>query len=186
MRLGNHVVALRTNGPEDPWGPLLWEYGIPQQSMNGVLDLLRDHVTLWTAQEELANITKENKLGDFNLGHIQAMVSFLNLFLDEDLEYTWKNASTIIAKAQGQGKMCAQAIREWVLCFSCTGDLPHHQMSWKHATVLADEEIAKAIQLALAEKGKSGQVDATTLIDVVSSDKMQARFVQLGIDKQSI
>jgi hypothetical protein len=84
------------------------------------------------------------------------MVSFLNLFLDKDLEYTWKNASTIIAKAQGQGKMRAWAIREWVLCFIRTGELPHRQMCWKRATVLADEEIAEAIRLALAEKGKSG------------------------------
>jgi hypothetical protein len=130
--------------------------GSPQQSMDGVLDLLRDRVTLRTAHEELANITKENKLGDFDLSHIQAMVSFLNLFLDEDLEYTWKNASMIIAKAQGRGKTRARAIQEWVLCFICTGELPHHQMCWKCATVLADEEIAKAIRLALAEKGKSG------------------------------
>ena len=56
------------------------------------------------AQEELAGVAKENKLGDFVLACIQAMSVFLNLFLDEDLGYNWTKALIITAKAWGQGK----------------------------------------------------------------------------------
>jgi hypothetical protein len=37
-------------------------------------------------------------------GHVQAMVGLLNLFLDEDLGYTWRRASLVAAKSQSQGK----------------------------------------------------------------------------------
>ncbi|KAF8262066.1 hypothetical protein EI94DRAFT_1809357 [Lactarius quietus] len=77
--------------------------GSPLPPVDGVLALLRDRVALQMAQEEFAGVAKENKLGDFVLARVQAMAAFLNLFLDEDLEYTWKIASIITAKAQGQG-----------------------------------------------------------------------------------
>ena len=62
------------------------------------------------AQEELAGVVKENKLGDFVLACIQAMSVFLNLFLDEDLGYNWTKALIITAKAWGQGKTHARTI----------------------------------------------------------------------------
>lgn len=158
----------------------------PLQCANGVLALLRDRTAMRTAQEELAGVAKENKLGDFVLARIQAMAAFLNLFLDEDLGYNWTKASIITAKAHGRGKTRARTIREWVLTFIHTGELPHHHMCWKRATALADEGVVQAIRLALGEKGKDGRIDATTLIDVVSSPEIQARFVDSGIDKQAI
>ena len=138
------------------------------------------------AQKELAGVAKGNKLGDFVLAHIQAMSVFLNLFLDEDLGYNWTKASIITAMAWGQGKTCAQTIREWVLTFIHTGELPHHHMCWKRATLLVHEGVAQAIQLALGEKGKNGCIDATNLINVVLSPEIQAQFVDSGIDKQAI
>ena len=59
----------------------------PLQCANSVLAHLWDHTALQMAQEELAGVAKENKLGDFVLACIQAMSVFLNLFLDEDLGY---------------------------------------------------------------------------------------------------
>ena len=158
----------------------------PLQCANGVLALLQDRPALRTAQEELAGVAKDNKLGDFVLARIRAMAVFLNLFLDEDLGYNWTTASIITAKAQGQGKTRARTIREWVLNFVHTGELPHHHMGWKRATALADEEVTQAIRLALVEKGKNGRIDATLLIDVISSPEIQARFVDSGIDKKAI
>jgi hypothetical protein len=158
----------------------------PLQCSDSVLALFRDHTALRTAQEELAGVAKENKLGDFVVSRIQAMAAFLNLFLDGDLGYNWTKASIITAKAQGQGKTRARTIREWVLTFVHTGELPHHHMCWKRATALADEGVAQAIRLALVEKGKSGHIDAAMLINVISSLEIQARFVDSGIDKEVI
>jgi hypothetical protein len=59
-------------------------------------------------------------------------------------------------------------------------------MGWKQMTVLGDEEIAQEIQFALLEKAKNGHLDATVLIDIVSSPDMQARFVSSGIDRPSV
>jgi hypothetical protein len=64
--------------------------------------------------------------------------------------------------------------------------LPLHQLSWKHATVLGDEEVSQEIQFALVEKAKNGHLDATVLIDVILSPEMQVRLRHLGIDRPSI
>jgi hypothetical protein len=82
--------------------------------------------------------------------------------------------------------MRAQMIQEWVLKFVCTQDLPLHQLSWKHATVLGDEEVSQEIQFALVEKAKNSHLDATVLIDVILSPEMQVQLRRSGIDRPSI
>lgn len=157
-----------------------------QHSVDNAWDTLRDRVALRAAQEELAGLAKEKKLGDFVHSRILAMEAVLNIFLDEDLGFTWTKASTVVAKTQGRGTTRARSIREWVMKFVRTRDLPLHHLSWKRATVLGDEEITEEIRFVLAEKAKKGHLDATSLIDVVSSPEMQARFVRSGIDRPSI
>ncbi len=53
--------------------------------------------------------------------------------------------------------------------------------------MLENEEISQEIQFALVERAKNGcGLDATVLIEVVSSPEIQAQFLHLGIDKPSI
>ncbi len=60
-------------------------------------------------------------------------------------------------------------------------------MGWKCTTALENEEISQEIQFALVERAKNDcGLDATILIEVVSSPEIQARFLHLGIDKPSI
>ena len=143
------------------------------QPADSALVILQDHVVLLTAQEELRDMAKEKTRGNFTHSHILAMEAILNVFLDEDLQFTWKMALVIVGKSQGCGTMRAQTIQVWVINFVHTQDLPLHQMSWKHATVLGDEELSQAIQFALVEKAKKGHLNATVLIDVISSPEMQ-------------
>ena len=115
------------------------------QPADSALEILQDHVALQTAQEELRDMAKEKKRGNFTHSHILAMEAILNVFLDEDLQFTWKMASVIVAKSQECGTTRAQMIRVWVINFVHTRDLPLHQVSWKHATVLGDKELSQAI-----------------------------------------
>jgi hypothetical protein len=55
-------------------------------------------------------------------------------------------------------------------------------MDWKQPTVLGDEELSQEIQFALVEKAKGGHLDATVLINVISSPAIQARLGCAGID----
>jgi hypothetical protein len=80
------------------------------QPADSPLELLRDHVAMQMAQEKLASLEREKKSGDFVHSRILAMEAVLNIFLDQDLEFTWTKASIIVAKTQGCGKTCAQTI----------------------------------------------------------------------------
>ena len=71
--------------------------------MDNALNLLRDRVVLRTAQEELAGLVRDKKVGDFVHSHILTMEAVLNIFLDEDLRFTWTKASIVVAKSQGCG-----------------------------------------------------------------------------------
>ena len=123
-------------------------------------------------------------------GRIQAMVGLLNLFLDEDLGYTWRKASLVAAKSQSQGKSqgvaCARSIRCWVLDFLRTQHLPHHKYKRTCLTALEDEDVSQDIQIELREKLKNGSIKATNLVKVIASPKLQDRFKLVGIEKPSI
>jgi hypothetical protein len=138
------------------------------------------------AQAELAGLAREKTMGNIVHHHILAMEAVLNIFLDEELKFTWMKASIVVAKSQGCGPTRARTFREWVLTFVCTQDLPLHRMDWKQPTVLGDEELSQEIQFALVEKAKGGHLDATILINVISSPAIQARLGCAGIDRPSI
>ena len=119
-------------------------------------------------------------------GRIQGMVGLLNLFLDDDLGYTWRQASLVLAKTQSHGVACAQSIRHWVLDFLRTQQLPHHNFKHSHSIVLEDEDVSQAIQFELGEKVKNGSVKATDLVDIIASPKIQEQFKHAGIDRPLI
>ena len=98
------------------------------QPTDSALEILQDCVVLQTAQAELRRIVKEKKLANFLYSQILAMEVVLNIFLDKGLQFTWKTASVVVAKSQGHGTTCAQTIREWVIKFVHSQDLPLQQM----------------------------------------------------------
>ena len=76
------------------------------QPADSAMEILQDCVALQKAQEELERIAKEKKLADFVHCWILAMGAVLNVFLDKDLQFTWKTALVIVAKSQGHGTTC--------------------------------------------------------------------------------
>jgi hypothetical protein len=141
---------------------------------------------LHAARERLASLVEGEKMDLILHGRVQAMVGLLNLFLDEELCYTWRKASVIVAKSQSHGVARARSIRRWTLDFLRTQDLPHHNYKWTRSSAFDDEDVSQEIQFELGEKLKEGSIKATDLVDVVASPKMQDRFKSAGIDKPSI
>jgi len=63
--------------------------------------------------------------------HIAAMIGVLNVYTDENMGYSWKRASEVVAKMQGSGTNHARHIRKWAMGFLRWGDLPLHQLKRK-------------------------------------------------------
>ncbi|KAI0280561.1 hypothetical protein BC826DRAFT_924333 [Russula brevipes] len=113
------------------------------------------------------------------------MIGLLNIYLDQNLEYSWRRASEVVAKTQGRGTNHARRIREWVLGFLKRRDLPLHQLNWKRLTILDDEDIAEDIKTRMMEKGK-GFMKAEDVVEIVASPEIQEVFAQKGVTKPSI
>jgi hypothetical protein len=75
----------------------------PQTALDYALDVLCDFSMLRTACEKLAVVSKDKKIDILFRACVASMVGTLNLFLDPELRYTWRNASLISSKAQGHG-----------------------------------------------------------------------------------
>ena len=148
--------------------------------------LLNDHSKL---REVSTQLTGEMKTGDHDVivrGRVAAMIGLLNLYTAQNLKYSWKRASEIVAETQGRGTHHARSIREWVMGFLRWRDLPLHQLNRKRGTLLDDEDIAGEIKMKLTEKTKGGFLKAQDVVEVVASPNMQEIFAQKGITKVSI
>ena len=154
--------------------------------MDSALELLQDCARLQAVQKELSVIAKHKNLDAVLRGRVVAMVTVLNLYLEESLGYSWRQASEIAAKSEERGINCAPSVRGWVLKFVRTGELPAHKLGGTKWTVLDDDDVAHEMKLALSERAKAGFLTASDIVDIVLSPEMQARFSQAGIHKASI
>ena len=158
----------------------------PPVPVDSPLILLRDHVALSSAQEGLLLQSKNKSLGVVFQARVSAMVGLINLFLDPQLSYTWREASMIVAKAEGNGSRRARSIRTWTLDFVREGKLPLDSYGYSRETVLDDEDISQEIQDELWKKSKAGYVKAQDICEIVASEKLQGMFLKQGICKPSI
>jgi hypothetical protein len=62
-----------------------------------------DFEGLRKACAKLKVLSKDKKLDIVFRARITAMVGTINLYMDSELSYTWREASLIVAKSQGQG-----------------------------------------------------------------------------------
>jgi hypothetical protein len=158
----------------------------PPSPVDNTLELLRDFAALSRARERLLSSSQDKSLDVIFRARISAMVGVLNLFLDPKLRYTWREASTVVAKAQGHGPTRARSIRTWVLDFIQEGTLPFHSYGYTRQTVLEDEEILQEIQGGLSEKAKNGFIKAQDVCEIVAGEKIQLMFSRLGVQKPGI
>jgi hypothetical protein len=131
--------------------------------------------------------SKDTTLDIFFRAQITAMAGALNLYLDSELSYTWREASMIVAKSQGHGSYRARSIRSWLHAFLISKKLPLHRYGQYHSSILNDEDFSDAIKLHLQSVSqKEGHFKAQDLVDFIASPEMQQRLDEAGIHKRSI
>jgi hypothetical protein len=117
----------------------------PLTSADSALDLLCNCAALLKALKRLRLQSQDKTLDIIFQARISAMAGVLNLFLDLDLRYTWREASMIVAKAQGHKTTCMYSIQTWVLNFVQEGRLPFHSYGYTHQMVLEDKDVLQQI-----------------------------------------
>ena len=160
------------------WGPI--------SAADEALDLWNDRVALGIACAKLKERCKPKTLDVIVRARITAMIGVLNLFLEAGLGYTWRNASIVVAKAQGQGTTHACNLRKWILNFIRYEELPVHCYNQSRWTVLEDEDISRSLQIRLGECAKRGYIKAADVVAIVESPEMQANLKRVGVCRPTI
>lgn len=111
------------------------------------------------------------------------MVATLNLYLDPELSYTWRESSLLAAKALGHGVRHAQNLRKWIKVYLPSEKLPMHRYGKYCSSILEDEDFQRDIQLHLTEIAKKGYIQAQDIVDYVATPEVQER---LGTKAQGI
>jgi hypothetical protein len=165
---------------------VLAQQELSRDEPNSTLQLLHDHSNLREARTQLAKDVKNGNLDVAVRGRITAMIGLLNLYTDNNLGYSWRGASDLVAKTKGRGTNHARRIREWVIDFLRWRDLPIPRLNRKRRTVLDDEDIAEEMKGRMMEKAARGFLKAEDVVDIVASPEMQTIFARKGIVKPSI
>jgi len=160
--------------------------GDPPSAADQALNLWNDRTALQAACVKLMGKWKDKDLDVIFRARIMSMVGVLNLYLDTKFCYTWRNASFVVAKTQGQGMKHARNLRRWILDFIWYECLPLHHYSQARWTVLEDEDVSQTLQLQLGERAKVGHIKAADVVEIVSSPEMQANLRRIGVCKPMI
>ncbi|KAI0270913.1 hypothetical protein BGY98DRAFT_1100552 [Russula aff. rugulosa BPL654] len=123
----------------------------------------------------LAQLTKEAKRTDLDVivqACIAAMVGLLNIYTDQNLQYSWIKTSQIVAKMQGRGTDHARHIRDWTMAYLRRRDLSLHQLKWKRPTIVDDEDLAEKIRTQMKEKVEKGFLKAEDVVEIVASPEI--------------
>ena len=143
----------------------------------------KDFPQLQRARASLTIKGKDQLLDVFFRSRIARMVGTLNLYLDTQLSYSWREASIIAAKAAGCSINHARNLHNWILQFLNSGKLPLHRYGTYRSSILDDEDFAHDIQLHLLEIGKKGYIRAQDIVDYVATPEVQK---QLGTKARTI
>jgi len=147
----------------------------------------KDFPALRRAVAALTVKSKDKSLDVFFRARITAMVGVINLYLDSQLSYTWREASMLVAKSQGHGSYHARTIRTWIHAFLTSKKLPVHRYGQYHSSILNDEDFAETIKLHLQHlAAKDGHFTAQSLVDFVASPEIQKRLEEADVQKHSI
>ncbi len=158
----------------------------PPSAADQALNLWNDRTALQAACVKLMGKWKDKDLDVIFHAQITSMVGVLNLYLNTKFCYTWRNASFIVAKTQGQGIKHARNLCRWILDFIWYECLPLHHYGQARWTVLEDEDVSQTLQLQLGERTKVGHIKAANVVKIVSSPEMQANLRWIRVCKLTI
>ena len=150
----------------------------PETQTDSLLNNLsyKDFPALRRARATLTVKSKDKKLDVFFRSRITTMVGTLNLYLDPQLSYSWREASVLAAKAAGHGMRYARNLRIWIRRFLNSGKLPLHRYGTYHSSILEDEDFAQDIQNHLMKISKKGYIRAQDIVDYVATPEVQERL----------
>ena len=137
---------------------------------------MKNFPELRQAHAKLQVRAKDPKLDVFFRARITAMAGTLNLYLDPEMSYTWRQVSLVVSKSQGHGVSYARNIRTWIHRFLSLGKLPLHQYGHFQSCILEDKDFAQDIQLHLLEISKGGYVQAQDVVDYIDRLEVQERL----------
>ena len=146
----------------------------------------KDFPALRQAVKKLTVKNRDKKLVVFFRACITAMVGTLNLYLDSELSYSWREASLVVSKSQGQGSNHARNIRTWIHRFLSIGVFPLHRFGQTSSSILLDEDFAQKIQLHLQSVAKKGYIWAQNIVDFIETPEMQQELKENGAQKKKI
>jgi hypothetical protein len=151
---------------------------VPEDQTDSLLNALsyQDFPELRRARAKLTVKSKDKLLDVFFRSRITGMLGTLNLYLDPELSYSWRESSLLAAKAAGHGMNHARNLRTWILRFLNSGKLPLHRYGTLHSSILDDEDIAQGIQLHLLEVGKTGYIRAQDIVDYIAKPEVQEQL----------
>lgn len=104
------------------------------------------------------------------------MVATLNLYLDAELSYLWRESSILAAKAMGHGVKHARNLQKWIKAYLHSEKLPLHHYGTYRSSILDDEDFQRDIQLHLTEIAKKGYICAQDIVDYVATPKVQQKL----------
>ncbi|PPQ70445.1 hypothetical protein CVT26_013939 [Gymnopilus dilepis] len=145
-----------------------------------------ESASLRRARAALTVKCKDKKLDVLFRGRLTGMVGTLNLYLDPQLSYTWREASLIASKSQGHGVSHARNLRTWIHRFLASGNLPLHRYGKLNGSLLDDEDFSQEIKLHLSGIAKSNYIRAQDIVDFMETPEMQEKLDEIGAVKKKI
>ncbi|TFY76443.1 hypothetical protein EWM64_g7570 [Hericium alpestre] len=183
-----NAEELLGNTVEPPWqiSPTLTsaDLSVPTPAINQFT--YRDCHKLRVAWDELTKHVKSCQLDVLFRACITQMVGMLNLFLDEDSVFSWREASAIIAKTVNRSDATACSIRDWLHQYLHLDKLPLHQYGHFLSSIFDDEDFSQQIQMHLLEVGKKGFIRAQDIVDFIDRSKIQEQLGASGNKKTKI
>lgn len=119
---------------------------------------------------------KDKKLDVVLRARITVMLGTLNFYLNPDLTFTWRESSTLAAKAAGRSADYGRTMRRWLHQYLNTSQLPLHRYCHPHRSILDDEDLSETIHDHLMNIAKTGFIRAQDIVDFISSKDMQDKL----------
>src|SRR6266404_1149541 len=107
----------------------------PKLPLDSALELWKDCEKLQEACTILTVKSKDLCINIFLWTRLTGMARVLNLYLDPVVQYTWTEASLVVARVQGSGENKVRNLHKWVLDFIQVGDFPSHKYRGKSVTI---------------------------------------------------
>ena len=158
----------------------------PLATVDKALDIWNDQDRLQRSSVTLSALSKNTNFDAILRARLTGMFGVLNLYLDPDLQYTWRKASVMVSKIEGKGVNHARMLRQWILKFIQSEELPQPHYSHSRWTVLDDEDISEFLQLQIMAQTKGQYLSASNIVEVVASEAVQEKFSLSGISKPTI